>query len=437
LNRGIGGSATAVLLLVVLASTMLAQTVNAIDSAQSTTTGVLDSESLAQVLVERLSKLGLIAPSSISGGVSVLPGYPVASFSVVARRAVNVTENPIPVYVVKSVSVWGRELVSYDTLKSSVKLLDDALSFASTSKYSEALNVLRYFLPQLSYGIPAGFYDPQLPVGLKQLDIPTVGDPLRSLNPKLLLIVIGFSDGSYVKAPVYIYYFGFETSGRTFDGVYTRVSIVVSVVIDEEGYIYGGSRYGHGVVFYYTAATAAPIARALPLTILYGFIGLVVAMIANVVEFDEEYKYYITVFAVFVIQLFSFIAIHAIAGINLNQVHAAMLASGPVLVLMYLVWVVPYLFISYRYRRFSEELESSPSELAMAFEGLLLAVATIFVALSVVFLKPILEYLVAVGGPGGVFILVVLYALVDSYIGLTLGKLWAVLSKFSSGLSYK
>ena len=133
----------------------------------------------------------------------------------------------------------------------------------------------------------------------------------------------------------------------------------------------------------------------------------------------------------FVVQIFAFIALNAIAGISLNQLYGVVLSVGPWFIVLILLWIAPYLFTSYKFHITSEAKENIPSHFSAMLEGLLLAIATMGVALSIIFVRPLTEYVVAVSGPGGVYILVVIFSLIDLYIGVSLGRLWAIFGKYS------
>lgn len=414
---------------------MLALPIDSIGQQQSIVEQEFTRDTLAKVLVERLKTFKLLAPKQEFDQISSLPGYPTASFTIVSKRYLNESTSPVPVYIFKSITMYGKVIASYDRIASNKISLAEVLGSAVISKYKEALDAFYHYVPMLAYGIPSGFYDPQRLVGFKELYIPKQFELRYKLKPRLLLVMIGLSDGEWVKNPVYIYYFGFETTGITYEDVFTRVTIVLAIVLDENNVLYVDRVTNVGIVFYYTIATSTPLTSSLPLTIIYGFLGILFALATIFIEFDEEYKFYVTVFIVFVIQLFSFIALNAIAGISLDELYGVILSIGPWFIILILLWIAPYLFISYKFYITIEEKETLPSHFSAVIEGLLLAIATMIIALSIVFIRPITWYIVAISGGGGVYILVVLLALLDVYIGLTIGKLWATFGRYSEALT--
>ncbi|GEM_PF-3246750 len=392
-------------------------------------------EDLSKALIDRLKEFKLLTPEQPIDYISPIPGYPTACFNVIEQKYLNESTNPIPVYVFKSITVYGKSIAGYDQLSSDKLSLAEVLGLATVNKYREALEAFYHYVPILAYGIPSGYYDPQRLVGIKELYIPKQFEIKYKLKPKLLLVMVGFSDGDWVKDPVYIYYFGFETTGTTYDGVYTRVTIVMAIVIDEYHVLYKNMIYNAGIVFYYTIGTSAPLISSLPVTMIYGFIGVLFALVITFIEFDEEYKYYVAIFVIFIVQIFSFIALNAIAGISLNQLYGVVLSIGPWFIVLILLWIAPYLFASYKYYISIEGKEVVPSHFSAVFEGLLLAVATVIIALSIVFIRSVTEYIVAVSGPSGIYILVVIFSLLDMYVGITIGKLWATFGRYSEAFT--
>ena len=403
-----------------------------------TSVKTIDCSTLSQLLINRLKDYKLIAPSQASDQISSLPGYPRANFKIIDYRIKNET----PIYVFSAITIYGKTLFSYDNLRSKDKiLLDDAVFHAFTDKYQEALEAFYHYAPSLAYGIPSGYYDVLRPVGIKELYIPGPSEIRFRLKPKLLLVLIGFSDGEWVKRPLYIYYFGFEAAGITFDGVYTRVTIVLSIVLDETQVLYTNILYNAGLVFYYSAHAVAPLSSSYPVTAIYGFIGILVALVITFIEYDEEYKYYVTLFILFVIQIFLYIALNVAAGISLDALYGAVIALGPWFVVLFVLWIAPYLFASYQYFSTAEEsLSPSSSHYSAILEGMGLSIVVIMLALLVVFVRPVVEFLVMTSGPGGVYVLVVLLSVLDLFIGKNIGKLWAVFSRYHEAFtapSYK
>ncbi len=389
-------------------------------------TGDLTNNKLASILVDQMKEYKLLAPKTkYYEEISVLPGYPQAVFKIVENRVVNNTR----VYVFSSIKIHGKTIVSYSSLKGQGESYDDVLIDAFDTKYKEAIEAFYHYVPSMVYGVPSGYYDTIRPVGIKELYIPTGPEVRSAVKPKLLLVLIGYSNGEEFRKPIYIYYFGFEANGVTFEGTYTRLSIVLSVVIDDMNTLYGDSSIQAGLVFYYSAHVVAPISASFPVTTVYGFLGILAALIISYIEFDEDYKFYVTLFILFVVQLFLYIVLNYVAGITLDVLYAAIGTLGPWFTVLFLLWIAPYLFASYDYYSSREE-HILGSQASAILEGIIMAIIVISISVVMVFTKNIVDYLVAVSGPGGVYVLIVALILVDLYVGYATGKLWAVFTRY-------
>jgi len=408
------------------------------DAQQSMTkTTEFTKKNLAILLFERLKQFKLETPSNTYEEISVLPGFPEAVYHVIG----NYERNGTPIYVFSSISSYGKVLVSFKQLSRETKEydLESVLTDALSVEYKESLELFYTLIPSMATGIPNGFYDVAKPVGFKELDIPQYPEIKFKLKPKLLAVFIGFSDGETVRGPIYIYYYGFETTGITYDGTYTRVTIVASIVVDNANTLYSELRALTGIVFYYSTHSVAPISGSFPITTVYGFLGILAALVVSFIEYDEDYKFYLTIFIIFALQIFLYIALNALAGITPDILYGSVIALGPWFVALFLLWIAPYVFATFQYYSRKEEPLHTSQGLAI-FEGIGMALSILFIAFSIVFTRKIVDYIVTVSGPGGIYGFITIIIIVDMYIGFALGRLWAVFSRYHeifTGPSYR
>lgn len=386
----------------------------------------------SEFLMNRLRELDFFIPEKIEEYLNILPSYPTASFKVVNELYLNETGSKVPAKIFSTVSVHSRVIVDYALLTTKHVDISQALLEAVGDRYTEAVNLFYNYVEGLRYGIPSGYSDPYRIVGIRQLDLPPYIELKYRIKPKLLAVFIGLSDGDLVKGPIYIYYFAFETTGTSFEGSYSKMVIVVSVVIDHNNVLYADAPSACGIVYYYSMATYSPVGSGYPVATVYGAIGLFLAILIMFIEYDEEYKYYLTLFSLFIIQLFSFLAICAIAGISIERVFAIVLSLGPWFAVLVLLWIPAYVFSTYKFFLISES-RSSPSYYSAIFEGLTLAIVSIVLVLIIIFIRPFTEYLITTSGPGAVYFIVVALAGIDAYVGYLMGKLWATFGKYAEG----
>jgi len=393
-----------------------------------------DRGRIASILYEQLKKNNFVIPDKMPEEISILPGYPTASFTALNQPVIyiNETTDRIPVYIFRDITVYGKSVVSYNPATGKKYVLNDVVIKAMGEKYRDALEYFYFYIKKFEYGIPPGTYDPSSIVGIKKLDLPDPPVLKARLKPKLLLVMIGCTDGSWVTNPIYIYYFGFEVPGETFEGVFTRVTIVLSIVIDEYRSLYVGDVIAHvGLTYYYAIGSTAPLPLAVPITIVHGFIGLLIAFLINYVEFEDEYKYYIILFLVFIAETFGFAFINVIAKITTEQLIGVILSIGPWFILIHIIWVVPYIITTYRYYSNPEIKHEVTSPYEAVFEGVLLAFCIGMISLLIVFIAPAVQFMVARIGVSGVYFVLVFIALIILYVGTRIGKLWAFMRRYA------
>jgi len=393
-----------------------------------------DRGKIASILYDQLKKNSFATPDKMPEEISTLPGYPTASFTALNQPVVyiNETTDRIPVYIFKDITVYGKSILSYNPTMSKKYVLNDVVIKAMSEKYNDALNYFYYYVKKFEYGIPMGTYDPSSIVGIKKLELPDQSVLKARLKPKLLFVMVGCTDGSWVTNPVYIYYFGFEVPGETFDGVLTRITIVLSIVIDEYRSLYGGDAYAYvGLTYYYAIGSSAPLSLAVPITIVHGFIGLVIAFLINYMEFDDEYKYYLVLFLVFIAETFGFAFLNIVAKITTEQLIGVILSIGPWLTVIHTVWVVPYILTTYRYYSNTEIKHEVVSPFEAVFEGVLLAFCIGMISLLIVFSGSVVQFMVARIGVNGVYFVLVFISLIILYVGTRIGKLWAFMRRYA------
>ncbi len=79
------------------------------------------------------------------------------------------------------------------------------------------------------------------PSGIDSLNISSYPKDKLYIGLKLSVVPVGPSYNEYVMDQVYIYYFMFEANGVLYPDVYTRVIIIVLVIINTNNKICGGS----------------------------------------------------------------------------------------------------------------------------------------------------------------------------------------------------
>ncbi|MEM1676027.1 MAG: hypothetical protein QXL68_05565 [Desulfurococcaceae archaeon] len=386
---------------------------------------------LASLINNRLRELGFFVPEKIDEYLNVLPGYPTASFKIVNELYLNETGSKIPVRIFSQIIVHGKVIVDYTTHPLKRESIEQFITNAIGIKYEEAVELFYNYVQGLKYGIPSGYYDSYRIIGIKELNIPSPMELKHRIKPKLLAIFIGLSDGDWIKGPLYIYYFAFETTGTTFEGSYTRVIIVLSIIIDINHVLYVDTPTNCGVVYSSSIATYSPVTTGFPVATLYGVIGVLLALAMVFIEYDEEYKYYITIFFLFIIQIFSFLALCAVMGVSIDKVFTIILSLGPWFTILTLLWIPPYVFSTYKFFLTSES-QSTPSYFSSIFEGIVLSIISVILVLMIVLIRPFTEYLIVTSGPSAVYIIIVILTAIDVYLGYSIGKLWATFGKYTS-----
>lgn len=386
----------------------------------------IDNRALASILISRLKDKGLDAPRETPEGVITLPSYPDAVFE--AYQLPDPADPPV--FVFRRITIRGRTLVNYvgGASERTRLLLQTVVADALRKRSEQALELFYNQIPSASMGVPAGVYSSVKPVGLKSLDIP---DPLvirGKLKPTLLLIIVGPSDGSFVDKPVYIYYYGFETTGWTFDNRAVRVTVVVSVIIDEDKVIYEDSPATLGITFFYYVGAYVPEVAAWPATTVFGYLGVVVSLFVFFVNIDEELKYYLGLSTIFILQIILYFLINVVAGIEPNRIYYSAIILGPWFIALFLLWLPAYLLSTYKYYS-NTEVEVSSSLVKAIVEGISLALIILSLIIVAIFFDRLVEAIIAYGGLGGFVLLILFLTSADLALGYLFGKFWATMSR--------
>ena len=385
---------------------------------------------LSQLLVERLRDKGLDYPVNSPEEIAVLPGYPNSVLEV--YRLPGYSDPPI--YALRSIKVYGKTIASYRQQTSRMSL-GEAISRAIGDYRNYALDLFYTQIQLLSVGTPPGFYDTIKPSGLKTLHIPEPGLVRGVIKPEILLIVVGLTDGMNIDKPLYIYYIGFETTGYTFDNIPVKVTVVASVVIDEQKAIYEDLMGIMGLCFYYYVGAETPVTIAWPATTVYGFIGILASLFVFFITIDETGKYYMVTFLLFILQIILYILVNVLAGIEPGRVHLSALNTGSWLIVIFVLWIPAYIIATYKYYTASE-VEPTTSVVAALVEGVSLAVFVTLLATMSIFYERVVGGAIALGGLGGFIMLITFLSFVDLAVGYLLGKLWANMRRIGGLYSY-
>jgi hypothetical protein len=354
--------------------------------------------------------------------VRVLPGIPDAVVRIIETRM----QNDTVIGVFGNVSLYGKIILGFNSRSKNMFRIENILTRVFHDDYRNALSIFYGYIPSLRNGLPPGSYSPDQPSGIKSLNIPLYPEDKSMIKPKLLLVLVGPSNGLYVSDPVVTYYFGFEVTGTLYPGTYTRVAVVVSVVIDHGGRLYGRDMVG--VVAYYAYGSSVSMGLAGPLMAIYGFIGLLASGIPLYATIDEDYKYYLYIFILFSIQVFSFFAIIMALKIPVKLISDIVVSLGPWYVIINLLWLIPYFLLAYIYHSGKEDVEA-PSPGRAAAEGVLLAFILIFLFILSIDPGGIVRYLMGVGGPEATYLFIVILSGIIVLAGLLLGGMWAKLGR--------
>lgn len=386
----------------------------------------IDNKALALILIDRLKEKGLESPREAPEGITSLPSYPDAVYE--AHQLPGFADPPV--YVFRKITVRGKTLVSYRGASSdgSRTLLQAVVSEALMKRSEAALELFYNQVPSLSVGIPAGLHSDVKPVGLKSLDIP---DPLvirARLKPTLLLVIVGPTDGSFVDKPIYIYYYGFETTGWTFDNRAVKVTVVVSVVIDENKVIYEDAPATFGIAFFYYIGAYMPEIAAWPATTVFGYLGVVVSLFVFFVNIDEELKYYLGLSTIFILQIVLYFLINLVAGIEPNRIYYSAIILGPWFIALFVLWLPAYLLSTYKFYS-NAEVDVGSSLFKAIFEGVSLSLIILSLIIMGIFFNRLIEAIIAYAGLGGFVLLILFLSFADLSLGYLFGKFWATMSR--------
>ncbi len=384
---------------------------------------ILDSTSLSNIFAKEIARKGLSSIPVSFTGVRVLPAFPSAEIEVVKQSIVNDTK----VYFYSDIKCRDIKIISYNPSSQNIINDNDLLDKAMTEYYNTALDTLYYNLPTLAEGIPPGSYDDVKPSGIKSLNIPQYPE-VRMIKPKLLLVLIGPSNGMETSDPLLIYYFVVEVTGKVYPDQLARVLLVLSVVVDIGGKVYGGNEAGLSAYYVYGGTVSAG-SYVLYMS-FYGFLGIIIAVVMLYAEVDEEYKYYLYIMLIFIAQIFGFLIIMALSSTPISLLFDIILALKHWFILLFLLWTIPYMLVAYSFNASKELEEVSPGRVAI--EGILFALALIFVFLLSIDPAGVIRYLVAIIGVEAIYVYIVALSAVTLFIGLTFGGLWAKLGKIKS-----
>ncbi len=381
----------------------------------------LNPATLASILSKTIIDKKLTNIPATLQSVSVLPGFPDARVFVLTEYNVNNTR----LIVYTRMKEHGLNIISFNPKSEKIYELNNMIRLVFKKYYDQALNAFYHYIPSLSVGLPSGNYDPTRLAGVKSLSIPQYPEDIALIKPQLLLVLLGPSDGSFVSDPVIVYYFGFETTGVLYPDIYTRLIVIVTIVVDLSGRIYGGVY--PGLAGYYAFGESFSVGTSAPLMAIYGFIGIVATGILLFSTIDEEYKYYLYIFILYSLQIFSFLLILVVSKTPIQLVFDLVAALGQWFVFVFLLWTIPYILLAYMYH--SEKELEAPSPGRAVLEGLLFAVLLIVIFLVSVNPVGIVRYLVAIFGPESAYLFIVFLSTITLFLGLLTGGLWAKLSK--------
>ncbi len=384
-------------------------------------TNIIGPQQLGKLLSQELQRRNIIEVPIVFDGLKTLPGIPDAEITYITKTQINDTL----VVLYSDISVYKVKLVGYNRQSPIQYGITDAYSNAFKTRYKEALEIFYNYIPGLAEGVPRGTYVPGKPSGIKSLNIPSYPEDKMYIKPKLLAVFVGPSNGEYVSDPVYIYYFMFETNGVLYPDIYTRVIIIVSVVIDTSNKVYGGSVAD--VAGYYVYGESFTISSATPIMAIYGFLGVVSTGALLFASIDEEYKYYLFIFLLFALQIFSFLFLLVASKTPIQLVYDLIIALNQWFIALFLLWTIPYIFLSYTYNAEKELEEPSPTKAVL--EGIVLSISLIIVMIMMFDPSAIVRLMIAVMGPESVYLFIVFLTGLTMAMGLIIGGMWAKLAK--------
>jgi hypothetical protein len=392
-------------------------------------TYVLNNVLLNDLFLKRLEELNYtITRSAFSNVVPrTLPLFPYMSFKIINETRISKT----PVLVFNEMYTGG---LRYSFKPSHAQSLKGVLRELFNQYYVEALSLFYNTLPSLSTGSPMGSYSLLSLSGFKEVVIPpSISEARLTIKPSLLLILVGPSNNTHVYGPFITYYFAFKTNGVLYDGSIVSVIIVLSICIDNANILYPNG-VSVGVSAYYILSMVAPASHVLPYVSLYGGVGLLFTLTAFFITLDESYKYYLVLFVIFVLQVFLFLAFTFMAGYRAPQLYTIGLSLGPWLIIVFLLWLPPYIVLTYFYNMEREEV-NLPSAGSLVLEGVLFAFSALFLVFYTVLPDKIINALVAYAGPYGFYLIITIISLIIMYIGIVIGNLWARTAKYKQLLS--
>ncbi len=394
-----------------------------------TKTYILNNVLLNDLFLKRLMELNYTITRSVFNNIvpRTLPLFPYMGFKIINETRID----KIPVLVFREMYTGG---LRYGFKPVHVHSLKSILKNVFNEYYAEALNLFYNALPSLSAGSPMGSYSLLSLSGFKEVVVPpSISEARITIKPSLLLVLIGPSNNTHVYGPFITYYFAFKTHGVLYDGSIVSVIIVLSVCIDDANILYPGG-VSVGVSTYYILSMVAPVSHVLPYVSLYGGVGLLFTLTAFFVTLDESYKYYLVLFMIFVLQIFLFLAFTFMAGYRATELYTVGLSLGPWLMIVFLLWLPPYILITYFYNMESEEV-NLPSAGSLVLEGVLFAFSALFLVFYTVLPNRIINALVAYAGPYGFYLIITIISLIIMYIGVVIGNLWARTAKYKQLLS--
>ncbi len=383
----------------------------------------IDSHTLSDIFTKEISRKGLSSTPASFTGVRVLPGFPTARIDVIKQDFVNNTR----VYFYSEIKDFNIQLAAYNPRSTNIINDNTLLESIMGKYYKTALDLLYYALPTLAEGIPIGSYDELKPNYIKSLNIPPYPE-IRILKPKLLLVLVGPSNGAETSDPIIIYYFTLEVTGKDYHDNVIRVLMVLSVVLDTSGMIYGENTVGLSAYYVYGASVAT--GTYIPYLAVYAFMGLVVSGVVVYIEIDEDYKYYILLLVLFIAQLFGFLLTLILSGTPIASILDIIISLNQWFVILFLFWSLPYLLLAYTFNSSKELEDVSPGKVAV--EGIIFALSLILLIMLSINPAGTVTYLIATMGVEALYLYILLLIGLSMFIGLTLGGLWARLIKIRS-----
>jgi len=393
--------------------------VNSLSVVSPTSTNIIGPRELGKLLSQELQRRNIIEAPIVLDGLKTLPGIPDAEITYITMTKINETLTVL----YSDLSVYKVKLVEYNPNSPNQYSVKDVYRNAFKTRYDEAIELFYNYIPWLADGVPRGTYVPGKPSGIKSLNIPAYPEVKMYIKPKLLAVFVGPSNSESVSDPVYVYYFTFETNGVLYPDIYTRVLVIVSVVIDTSGRVYGGSRAD--IAGYYAYGESFTISSAIPIMAVYGFLGILATGILLFVSIDEEYKYYLFIFLLFALQIFSFLLLLMASKTPIQLVYDLIIALNQWFIALFLLWTIPYIFLSYTYNAAKELEEPSPAKAVL--EGTVLSISLIIVMIMMFNPSAIVRLMIAVMGPESAYLFIVFLTGLTMVMGLIIGGMWAKL----------